>query len=390
MSFMRSTAPRFPSGWPVRAFDDVVEDATGGNPKVRTSDYLASGSLPVIDQGQEPVAGYVNDGALAYRGALPCVLFGDHTRTLKYAATPFALGADGVKVLVPRAPLTPRFLYHYLRSVRLPGDLGYSRHFKYLKEALIPVPSPDEQRRITEILDEADAVRRKRREALAIAGDLADAAFLEMFGDPVQNSKGWPVRPLAELGDIVSGVAKGKQYEAGTAVEIPYMRVANVQDGHLRLDDVKSIVVSREEARRYLLESGDVLLTEGGDPDKLGRGAVWRGEVPNCIHQNHIFRVRPVPGIVPEFLSAQLGSTRGKRYFLRAAKQTTGIASINMTQLKAFPTLVPPRLEQERFLAFVRQAERVCEAQQWAAQQTDALFHSLVHRAFRGELTRAA
>ena len=115
---------------------------------------------------------------------------------------------------------------------------------------------------------------------------------------------------------------------------LPYMRVANVQDGHLVLDEVKTITVSREEGRRYLLRSGDVLLTEGGDPDKLGRGCVWREEIAGCIHQNHIFRVRPAAVLSPDYLSA-LWAASGSSTF-RAAKQTTGIATINLTQLKSF------------------------------------------------------
>ena len=164
------------------------------------------------------------------------------------------------------------------------------------------------------------------------------------------------------------------------------MRVANVQDGRIELGDVQNIEVAPEEVDRYLLESGDVLLTEGGDPDKLGRGAVWYGAIPRCIHQNHIFRVRPGPHLDSEFLSSLIGSERGKRYFLRAAKQTTGIASINMTQLRNFPLLVPPTALQARFAGAVgalRGTRRQIEAH---AAALDTLFASLLHRAFTGEL----
>jgi type I restriction enzyme S subunit len=258
-----------------------------------------------------------------------------------------------------------------------------------IRTAPLPLPTLAEQRRIAEILDRADAVRRKRKEAIALTEDLLRSAFMEMFGDPVTNPKGWPVKPLGELADIASGVTKGKKYDGVKTVSVPYMRVANVQDGHLMLDDVSNITVSEDEARRHLLQSGDLLLTEGGDPDKLGRGAVWRGEVPGSIHQNHIFRVRANDSVLPDYLSALVGSQRGKRYFLRAAKQTTGIATINMTQLKGFPALLPPLPVQERYVAFLARARGARQRQRLADEELDALFGSLAQRAFHGELVSA-
>jgi type I restriction enzyme S subunit len=129
------------------------------------------------------------------------------------------------------------------------------------------------------------------------------------------------------------------------------------------------------------------LLTEGGDFDKLGRGAVWRGEIDPCIHQNHIFRVRPLSDkVLPEFLSSLLGSDRGKRYFLQAAKQTTGIATINKTQLRGFPVLLPPLSLQEQFEKLVGRHGHVTSRIEGRFCLAENLFHSLVQRAFRGEL----
>ena len=128
------------------------------------------------------------------------------------------------------------------------------------------------------------------------------------------------------------------------------MRVANVKDGHLDLSEIKFIEATPNEIERYKLEPGDVLLTEGGDNDKLGRGALWHGEITSCIHQNHIFRVRVKPGLILSlYLAEYLKFSKSKRYFLRVAKQTTGIASINMKQLSALPVLLPPLELQNEF-----------------------------------------
>ena len=131
----------------------------------------------------------------------------------------------------------------------------------------------------------------------------------------------------------------------------------------------------------------DLLLTEGGDPDKLGRGTLWNDELTECIHQNHIFRVRLTnSAILPLFLNWLVGSARGKKYFLRSAKQTTGIASINMTQLREFPLLVPPVALQLRFATRIRAVETLKSACAAALSESNALFASLQHRAFSGQL----
>jgi type I restriction enzyme S subunit len=146
-------------------------------------------------------------------------------------------------------------------------------------------------------------------------------------------------------------LAKGKQ-GLKDPTTLPYLRVANVQDGYLDLADIKEIQVERSEVERYRLQEADVLLTEGGDNDKLGRGDVWRGQIPVCLHQNHVFVVRTQQNVLdPYFLSALAGSSYGKLYFRRCSKQSTNLATINSTQLREFPVILPPKHEQ---LAIVR------------------------------------
>lgn len=301
-----------------------------------------------------------------------------------------------VKALVPAPDVDGRYLARCLRWMepRVLRSTESSTHgTKRLpsgafESLAIPLPTLAEQRRIADILDKADGIRRKRRQAISLTEELLRSAFLEMFGDPVTNPKGWPRKSLGELADAASGVTKGKRYDGHTMVTLPYMRVANVQDGHLVLDEVKDITVSEEDGRRYQLKSGDILLTEGGDPDKLGRGAVWRGELDKCIHQNHIFRVRPRSEARAEYLSAFIGSEYGKRYFLRAAKQTTGIATINMTQIKAFPVLLPAMELQNAYAAFVERVTAARGTVQNEIALDEALFGALVSGAFSEEEPR--
>lgn len=178
-------------------FEEAVTDCTGGQHKVQRRDYLPVGDVPVIDQGQEFISGFAERG-VAYIGSLPVVLFGDHTRAFKFVDFPFAIGADGIKVLVPREGFDPRFLYYYFRSVRLP-NAGYSRHFKFLREIIVPKPSLATQRRIVDLLSRAEGIVRLRREAQAKAQAIIPALFLDMFGDPATNPKGWKESPLRDL-----------------------------------------------------------------------------------------------------------------------------------------------------------------------------------------------
>lgn len=144
----------------------------------------------------------------------------------------------------------------------------------------------------------------------------------------------WEYASFDEVFVIVSGVTKGQRVPAKEAIDVPYLRVANVQRGHLDLAVVKTITVRKADKERYLLRCGDILMTEGGDWDKLGRAAIWRGEVAGCIHQNHVFRVRPPSNeIVPEWVTTYVNSLAGRAFFENASKQTTNLASINMTQL---------------------------------------------------------
>jgi type I restriction enzyme S subunit len=257
-----------------------------------------------------------------------------------------------------------------------------------IEQLTIPLPRIDEQRRIAEVLDRAEAIKAKRRVALAQLDTLTQSIFLDLFGDPVLNTKGWPATTtLGEVAHIVSGITVGRKLNGKHTRKVHYLAVVNVQDRSLNLSILKQIDATEEEIERYRLKLNDLLLTEGGDPDKLGRGTVWNNELPECIHQNHIFRIRLTTNrIQPLFLNWLVGSQRGKGYFLRSAKQTTGIASINMTQLRGFSLLMPPLPLQCEFARRVAAVEKLKAAHRASLVEMDALFASLQHRTFRGEL----
>ena len=203
--------------------------------------------------------------------------------------------------------------------------------------------------------------------------------------------EGWVWASLDMLGEIASGVAKGTKRDAAVEVcEVPYLRVANVQRGFLDLSEVKTILATKRDIAELKLQTGDILFNEGGDRDKLGRGWIWRNEVENCIHQNHVFRMRPfVSEILPELISHH-GNTFGKTWFQSAGKQTTNLASINMTMLRMFPVPLGPASEQRELLSQLDRQIELIDRQEKAIElglkQAVAQRQNILRAAFAGEL----
>lgn len=160
----------------------------------------------------------------------------------------------------------------------------------------------------------------------------------------------WTLVRLIEVAEVRGGVAKNANVAISDPIEVAYLRVANVQDGYLDLGDVSKIKINKVDLKRYSLLPGDVLMNEGGDLDKLGRGALWRGEIETCVHQNHVFSVRCKPQLLGEYLNVWTGSAGARRFFLLAGKQTTNLASISKSSLGEMPVFFP-RLEEQRAIA---------------------------------------
>lgn len=202
---------------------------------------------------------------------------------------------------------------------------------------------------------------------------------------------GWEWASLDMLGEIASGVAKGTKRSSDVATrEVHYLRVANVQRGFLNLAHVKTIEATEKDIAELRLRSGDVLFNEGGDLDKLGRGWVWRGEVVECIHQNHVFRMRPALPATPSELISHHGNTFGKQWFKTAGKQTTNLASINLTLLRSFPVPVAPEVEAHEIVSRLEPLLTVADEQERAISrsiaQATAQRKNILKAAFAGQL----
>jgi len=246
-------------------------------------------------------------------------------------------------------------------SIKAKGSTGYAavRPNQFL-DLSIPLPSLKDQWRIVaeinEVISRVREVSRLQEDAVEETKNLFTSFLNSLFSK--EEMAGWHECVLGNLAEIVSGVTLGRKIEAAK-ISVPYLRVANVQDGWLDLDEIKQVEIRPHELDKWRLIPGDLLLTEGGDFDKLGRGTVWNGDIPNCIHQNHIFRVRiDQTRIHPTFLELEIRSSYGKSYFLSKAKKTTNLASINQTQLRGFPVRIPPLIVQENIIMRVSEVEK--------------------------------
>ena len=273
--------------------------------------------------------------------------------------------------------LNPRFLTYALNCVDYTNYISGSTRDKLTQQSMgsIPMQLPPlfDQTTIVCYLDQADSrirnyIRSKER-LIALLTEQKQAVInqavtrgldpnvpykssdLDWLGDVPAH---WESRRLKQVSVVQTGIALGKNYDGFELTERPYLRVANVQAGHLDLSVVKNVRVPASEIKRATLKVGDVLMTEGGDIDKLGRGCVWRGEIPDCLHQNHIFAVRlDRTFLLPQFLVALMESSHGRNYFQVTAKQTTNLAATNRATLGNFPMFLPKIAEQRDILEYI-------------------------------------
>jgi type I restriction enzyme S subunit len=257
---------------------------------------------------------------------------------------------------------------------------GLNREDAYRQQLLVP-PLP-EQRRIATILDQADALRAKRREALAQLDSLTQSIFIEMFGEPDENVKGLPVEMLGTLCKrITDGTHQSPEWESSG---VPFLFISNIVDGQITFDTHKFISAETylELTRRCPIELGDVLYTTVGS---YGNAAVVKTN-ERFAFQRHIAHIKPDMGkAIPLFLAAMIQSTGVRRQVDKVAK---GVAqkTVNLADLKSLMVFAPPLTMQQAFATRIQAVEILKVAQRAALTELDSLFASIQHRAFRGEL----
>jgi len=302
---------------------------------------------------------------------------------------PVGVGSTEFHVVRARPAIDKRYLLHFLRqdSVRNAGELrmtgsGGQRRVprQFLESLAVPVPDMAEQQRIAAILSQADSVRGRAAQSLLRLNEYVKSIFQRDFS-------GLPATTTLGEHAVIQGGLQVSSKRASLPSRVPYLRVANVHRGYLKLDEVKSLQATEAEIERTRLECGDLLFVEGhANPLEVGRVGLWEADIELCVHQNHLIRARTHADLRPEFAAAWFNSQRGAMHFQRAGRTTSGLNTISAATVRSAPLPLPPMGEQIRFAEMLRDVSVDRATQERRALRFDALFASLQSRAFRGEL----
>ena len=259
---------------------------------------------------------------------------------------------------------------------------------KDLKQVEIPLPPLEEQRRIAAILDKADGVRRKRKEAIRLTKELLRSTFLEMFGDPVTNPKGWEVR---ELGDCVKDIESGWSPKCDTRQAEPeewgVLKLGAVTYGHFNPDENKAMLPDDVPRQELEIKTGDLLVTRKNTYELVGASAFVQMTRPKLMLPDLIFRLRLIDGIDPVYVWQTLSQKTMRLKLSGLAGGTAGsMPNISKARLRTLPFPVPPQLLQLKYREIFNQFWLKKEHQKESEEISENLFNSLLQRAFRGEL----
>ena len=364
-------------------FTDIFEDVTKQGTKIPTNLYLETGRYPIIDQGQSEIAGYTDQVEGLFTD-IPAIIFGDHTRIIKYVDTPCFLGADGVKLLKAKDPTANyRYLYYALCNADIPNT-GYNRHFKWLKEIEIPEYSMEEQNSIVFQLEKIDALISLRKQQLSKLDELVKSRFNELFGDAEHNEKGLPTAPMTELCEIIDG-DRGKNYpkqeefsEEGFCL---FLNAKNVTSNGFSFENCMYITEEKDKIlRNGKLSRGDVVLTTRGT---LGNLAFYDETVPYehmRINSGMVIlrmkRDRIIERFFIEQFKMQLASIKEK-IASGSAQPQLPISTMNKIVM-----LVPDVELQNQFASFVEQTDKSKLAIQKSLEKLETLKKSLMQKYF--------
>ena len=428
--------------WEMLPFDQVAIPQSDQGKRVKHRDYLPAGRLPVIDQGQEFIGGYVDDLRLTFEGELPVILFGDHTRTVKFVDRPFAVGAEGIKIFRPSALVTPRYLFHWMRAAKLP-DRGYGRHYQYLRQLRVPAPPIVEQEGIVaEIekqfsrLDEAVAnlkrvkanLKRYKAAVLkaAVEGRLAPAeaelarkegrtyetskqllarvlkerraagekqnagSRKKKYVEPRQSSttilpdlpEGWLWASFGQVAERVTVGHVGPMKNEYIAKGVPFLRSQNVRANRFDSEGLKFI--SQEFHRKLAksaLKPGDIVVVRSGS---VGVSCV----IPqNLIEANcsDLVIVKSPIAVLPSFGSYYMNSVIETR--VASGKVGVALTHFNTQSVAEMPIPVPPLAEQNRIVTEADRHFSIAEELETQVnvnlQRVDRLRQTILLRAFQ-------
>ncbi len=388
-----------PEGWTILEFPKTVINRRINIGKVKKQDYSPSGKYPIIDQSQDFIAGYSDDEALVYTGNLPIVIFGDHTRIFKYVDFPFICGADGTKVLLPNQEIVhPGYFFYALCNLDIPSK-GYNRHFKLLKEQLIPLPPLTEQRAIAHVLSTVRRAIDATEKVIEAARELKRSMMKHLFTYgpvPVHEADQVPLKET-EIGMVpeewetmkLGDVTQKPQYgytESATMEKVGphFLRITDIQDnGLVNWSTVPYCPCSYADYQKYALIKGDILVARIGAT--TGKSYLV-SECPPAIFASYLIRINTDPNsLLPAFLN-QFMNTQLYWSQIDAIKGGRLKQGVNISNLQNLEVILPELREQKTIVTFLNCIDEKTHKETQRKHILETLFNSLLHQLMTGKM----
>jgi type I restriction enzyme S subunit len=387
-----------PEHWEILSFEECLKKVKSRKvPSIPKTDYQESGEFPVIDQGAAFIAGWTDSTESVIFHNLPVVIFGDHTRIFKYVDFPFAIGADGTKLLYANDDvLDARFFYYALLHLKVPNK-GYNRHYRYLREFSVVCPPLPEQHAIAYILQTIQEAKSTRQREITLERERKAALMDYLFSHGTRSEsrkqteigeipESWEVRKLDKLYELIQyGTSKPCNADK---TEVPVLRIPNIVSGKVDISDLKFIEPNERELGTLSLEIGDLLFVRtNGRKEYAGRCAVFQGEFQESLFASYLIRVRMKPDIVlPEFVQLYTMTTKGRSYLSgRAAIAADGKFNINTQTIKNVLLPIPVYSEQREFVETCHALDIKIAALEQETQYLDELFHAMLDELMTGK-----
>ncbi len=365
-----------PDGWHLKEFVDVFKDDTAKKKKIPTNEYINIGNIPIIDQGKKAISGYTNDSR-ALNTYQPIIIFGDHTRAVKYIDFDFAIGADGVKVLKNiENNSNTKYLYYVLLNNPIPNT-GYNRHFKYLKRTEILIPPLPQQEKIVKVLDISSSLIEKQKELIKKYDLFLKSKFIEMFGDPIKNPMGWEVVKLGKYGTLARGKSAHRPRNAPFLYggKYPFIQTGDITKGNsIYLKNYKQTYSEDGIKQSKLFLKNTIAITIAaniGDTKILNFDCYF----PDSVVGFNVER--------PLFVSSLFSYYKNK---LEQQATKTAQKNINLQVLNNLDVLYPPIELQNKFASIVEKIEKIKVQENKKLEHLETLHKSLMDKAFKGEI----
>lgn len=391
---------KVPENWCWIHLLDSFENRTDSKKKIPQKEYLQDGKIAVVDQGQNLIGGYTNDRAMTFAGNVPVIIFGDHTRCIKYIDFPFAQGADGVKVLKPKQFFIIKAFYYAFQTVDIP-NMGYRRHFPLFEKYAIPVPPLPEQQRIVDriesLFSKLDEAKQKAQDALDSFETRKAAILHKAFtGELTAQWRKEHDVGMEQWGQICfdnsfikmqNGLAKRS---GSSGVPYSVLRLANLSDAGISTEDMRTILLDTKEQENYGLKKNDVLMIRvNGSKENVGKQFLLTTD-NQWAFCDHIIRIKYKENLLPAYMVYFSKSDTYKLYVENHMVSSAGQNTISRKGMASLSIPVPDLREQteivrilDDLLAKEQQAKEAAEA---VLEQIDLVKKSILARAFRGEL----